>query len=268
MAGEGDSSGAQPAIGAAAKAAFLAALRDGARREDAAAAAGFTISAFYGARRRDPAFAAHWTQALAATPPGERRRRSHLPGETRIVPNNRRGLQRRRMRHVRFDEDRRAVFLAAFAWSCDAAAAAAEAGVSESTVYLHRRTDPAFAEEFQAALDQGYARLEAEALRQRLAAQDRLRAAVEESAAPGGAPPLEDMAAEFERVLKLLDRWDRRNRRPERHASPGSRRQAWTFDSAVTLLDRHLRSLGVEIPVLPPEIAARYDPPEPGEGAQ
>jgi hypothetical protein len=41
-------------IDAAAKAAFLAGLREGPRREDAAAAAGFSLMGFYNARARDP----------------------------------------------------------------------------------------------------------------------------------------------------------------------------------------------------------------------
>lgn len=263
MHGTDDSRGPSRCIGDAAKSAFLDALRAGARREDAAAGAGFSLTGFYGARRRDPDFAAAWEEALARPAAAERRRGAYVErgacpepgrGETRITPNNRRGLQRRRMRHVRFDDRRRAVFLHHFGWSCDARDAAARAGVSESTVYLHRRTDPGFAEEFGAALDQGYVRLEAEAVRQRLAAQQALRDALEEA---DEIPP--EAAVEFDRVLKLLDRRDRRARRPERSASPGSPRRVWTFDAAIALLDKRLKALGLAVPPLPPDVAARYD---------
>ncbi|HEV7660163.1 MAG TPA: hypothetical protein VGO55_09990 [Allosphingosinicella sp.] len=67
MSGKEDSRAPQRFIDAAAKAAFLASLRRGERREDAAAAAGFSIMGFYGARRRDPVFKAEWTEALATS---------------------------------------------------------------------------------------------------------------------------------------------------------------------------------------------------------
>ena len=164
-------------IDAAAKAAFLAALRRGERREDAAAEAGFSLMGFYGARRRDPAFGAGWTEALAASAAAERRVRAYAErgerasGEVRIASANRRFYQRRRRRNVRFDAEAQAVFLAHFAATCDTKASAEAAGVSESTVHLHRRTDPAFAAAYDAALAEAYAYLEAEAVRLRLAAQ-------------------------------------------------------------------------------------------------
>jgi hypothetical protein len=170
------------------------------------------------------------------------------------------------MRNVRFDAHRQSIFLAHFAWTCDTRAAAAAAGVSESTVNLHRRADPAFAAQFREALDQGYDLLEAEALRQRLEMQRRLRLAIEE--APPGDLPLAapDIAAEFERVLKLLARWDRKGRRPERAASSDSGRRVWTFDAAIALLGERLEALGVEVEPLPPEEAARWDGSGAGEG--
>src|SRR5688500_17100841 len=94
----------QPRIDAAAKALFLAKLREGLCREDAAAAAGFSLTGFYGARYRDAAFAADWKDALAMPPAAERRARVYEErGEVRIAPANRRLYQRRRRRNVRFD---------------------------------------------------------------------------------------------------------------------------------------------------------------------
>jgi hypothetical protein len=294
MSGTGDSRRWKPPIDAAAKAAFLTALRGGAPRHEAAAAGGYALNSFYRVARSDLAFRAAWDEAHAVSAAAERRGcpssgsacpstafggppppaswgRNSLGrnGEERIVSNNRRIYQRRKMRHVRFDEARQQAFLAHFCWSCDAIAAAAEAGVSESTVYAHRLKDPAFAEEYQSALEQGYVRLEAEALRQRLAAQQRLREAVER--AEPGAPPLlaADIAAEFERVMKLLARWDRKARRPDSQASPGGGRRVWTFEVAIALLDKRLKALGLAVPPLPPEVAARYDgPPESGEAEE
>ena len=290
MSGKGDSSHRLRRIDAPAKAAFLAGLRRGERREDAAEAAGFSLMGFYGARGRDPAFKAGWTEALATSAAAERRVRAYSErgapgacpgmmeppdeamapscrGEVRIAAANRRFYQRRRRRNVRFDAAAQAAFLAHFAATCDTRAAAAQAGVSESTVHLHRRSDPAFAEAYAQALAQGYVLLEAEAVRQRLAAQAKLRAAVETADAPllfrgrgtaegGGGATLSDPApcptcgqgpdsgAEFDRIMKLLARHDRKPRRVDSRFKPGGRRHRWTFDEAITALDRRLRALG------------------------
>ncbi|MEA1013687.1 hypothetical protein [Sphingosinicella sp. LY1275] len=267
MGGRTESSGRRVRIDAAAKAACLDGLLAGARVADLAAAIGVTPQALQRARKRDPLFDAGWRAAHAASAAAERAVKGSgaLAGEERIAANNRRGLQVRKMRHVKFDAKRQQRFLAHFAWSADTLAAATEAGVCETTVYNQRRSNPAFAEEFQAALDQAYARLEAEALRQRLAAQQALRAAVERSepgAEPGAEPLLPaDMTAEFERVLKLLARWDRKPRRPERHAAPDGQREPWSFEGAIALLNRRLAALGMEVPPLPTDLAARYDDP-------
>lgn len=251
MSGEGDSRPWKPPIGAAAKAAFLAALRSGAPRQEAAAAGGYALNSFYRVARGDPAFRAAWDAAHAVSAEAERRRVAAgggwsgegTDGETRIVSNNRRVLQRRKMRHVRFDAARQQAFLAHFGWSCDAIAAAAEAGVCERTVYVHRRKDSVFAEEFQQALEQGYVRLEVEAVRQRLAAQHRLREAIE-GAEPTGAGALSGEAAcEFARgdLAAGPPEW--------RHG----RQKRMSFDDAIELLDKKLRALGVRHGVLPPE---------------
>lgn len=251
MGGTGDSG--QGSIGAAAKAAFLAALHAGARREDAAEAAGFSLTGFYGARRRDPDFAAAWTGALAAGAAAGRRRSAYdRRGTPRTAPANRRPLQRRRG-HLRFDAERQSLFLAHFACNADTRAAAAEAGVSESTVHNHRRTDEAFAAAYAEALDCAYVRLEAELVRQRIAAQARLRAALDE-AEPPGAAALAETAQEFERVLKLLARRDRKPRAPDRS---GARRRVWTFEAAIELLGERLDALAIPVAPLDAEAAAR-----------
>jgi hypothetical protein len=249
----------QRRIDAAAKERFLAGLRRGERREDAADAAGFSLMGFYGARRRDPAFAADWVEALATSTAAERRVRAYAErderaerGEVRIACANRRVYQRRRRRNVRFDAERQAVYLAHFAANCDTRAAAEAAGVHESTVRLHRRNNPAFAEVEAEALAAGYVWLEAEAVRLRLAAQKRLRAALE--AAGGVVTPklAAEMDADFDRTMKLLARCDRKPRRAERGFKPGGRRQRITFEDAMVLLDKRLRALGLRHPP-PPE---------------
>jgi len=281
-------------IEASAKERFLVGLRAGAHREDAAAAAGFSLMGFYNARHRDAAFAAAWVEALATSAAAERRALAYAGrsrGEIRIAAANRRFYQRRRRRNVRFDADAQAVFLAHFTATCDTRAAAAAAGIHESTVHLRRRTDRAFAEAYAAALAEGYVVLEAEAVRLRLAAQAKLRAVVEHGAenpprdgegdrpaAPGGgggsakcttcphcgadlAAAAADAAAdaEFDRVMKLLARWDRKPRGPDSRFTPGGRRQQWTFDMAIALLDKKLRAMGARTLEPPPEEGEEAD---------
>lgn len=244
MAGKGDSR----RIGGRARRLFLRALRRGRRLDEAAAAAGHSESGFCALRRRDPDFARKWAAAMAAS-----------AGLRLVRPNHRRRLQLRRMRHVRFDDARKEVFLNHFAGCCDVTESAEVAGVDESTVYKHRRKDPAFAAAFDEALAQGYARLEAEALRQRLEAQKRMRRALDDGVPTG------EVAAEFERVLKLLQRWDRKSDRPGVRAVAQSRKPALNFEESLALLERKLRNLDIPILRLPPDIARRYDGDE-GEG--
>lgn len=233
-------------IGPEARAAFLAGLREGLTREDSAAAAGFSLTGFYGARRRDPAFAAGWKDALASPPAAGRRALAYEQrGEVRIAPANRRLLQRRRRRNVRFTEERRETYLAAFVRTGDRAAAAAEAGVSPSTVDLHRRKDPVFAEACRQAWAESFVRLEAEAVRLALAAQARLRAVVESAAGSPHRALLADEGAEFDRIMRLLDFSDRKPRRPALNYRPGSRHAPWSFERAIAALDRKMDALGV-----------------------
>jgi hypothetical protein len=266
-----ESKGAPRVIDAAAKAEFLAGLRRGESREQAAFAAGFSLMGFYGARRRDPAFAAGWTEALATSAAAERRVRAYAErgeraerGEVRIACANRRVYQRRRRRNVRFDAAAQAIYLAHFAANCDSRAAAEAAGVHESTVRLHRRMNPAFAAAEAEALAEGYVWLEAEALRLGLETQKRLRAAAEAPAVqgarhvpgtsatgPAACPECNrrtETDAEFDRIMKLLARLDRKPRRAERGFKEGGRRQKWTFEDAMVLLRRRLKALGLLTP--------------------
>jgi hypothetical protein len=228
-----------------AKARFLAGLRAGAAREEAAAAAGFPLKSLYGARRRDPLFRLGWTWALELSASGEqaaRRAGGHLdPGvpagaPVRIAPNGGRLLQRRRMRWVRFTEARQQAFLDHFAGTADAHQAAEAAGVCYATVTAHRRNHPEFAALWDATLREAVAGLEAEAVRQRLEMQQRLKENLE---------PKGEMAAEFERVMKLLARWDRRDGRVGPREVHHGRQRRWTFEEAMAALDKRLRSLGL-----------------------
>lgn len=228
-------------IGPAAKAAFLTAVRGGAALAAAAAESGFSLDGFYGARARDPVFRLAWIWALQLSAAGERlsaapAEADGLDGASLVAPNNRRQLQRRRMRHVRFDTERKRIFLDRLAGSCDLDDAAAAAGIDRSTVYNHRRRDGFFAAQIDEALTTGYLALEAEAVRQRLAAQRRLR----DERLPTG-----EVSREFDRVMKLLARWDRGPRDIGLRAMRPGRGRRWTFDEAIALLDRRLAALDV-----------------------
>ena len=60
----------------------------------------------------------------------------------------------------RWSDEAEALFLDRLAASCNVTYAAEATGFSREAIYRRRRTDPAFAERWQAALEQGYARIE------------------------------------------------------------------------------------------------------------
>ena len=60
----------------------------------------------------------------------------------------------------RWSEEAEALFLDHLAATCNVTASAEAAGFSREAIYKRRRHDPGFAERWQAALEQGYARIE------------------------------------------------------------------------------------------------------------
>ena len=246
MDGESDSRPRRRLIDTGVKARFVGALHRGVSREAAAALAGFPLQSLYGARARDPLFRSAWEWAMDLACIDERGGRLSRRGEdgetVRIAPQKGRLLQRRRMRWVKFTDKRQQIYLDHFAGTADSEAAADAAGVSTDTVRAHARKHPEFAAAESDALRFAYAALEAEAVRQRLEAQRRLSANLE---------PTGEIAAEFERVMKLLARYDRRDGRVaarERAPLPG---QAWTFEAAIAELDKALDSLAIRRHLLP-----------------
>jgi hypothetical protein len=242
----GDLKGRRQLIDGAVKARFVSALREGCGPAGAAASVGFLLESLYSARRRDALFRYAWDWAVDLHSWYERA--AAIPAtvddgaEVRIAPQRNRPLQRRRMRWVKFNESRQRVFLDHFAATADARAAAAAAGIESATVNVHKRRNPEFAAAWQEALDHAVAVLEAESVRQRLDAQRRLS----EELNPTG-----EAAEEFERVMKLLQRWDRRRSGAD---SPGRRPaegKAWTFEEAIAALDARLRALGLRRTVSP-----------------
>ena len=222
--------GPERRVDALAMGVFIQALRRGAKVTEAAKAAGFGESSFYRTRRADPGFKTAWDEALEAS-----------DSPKLIKPGNGRPMQLRRTRRLRFGAAKKAVFLAHFAATCDLAAAAEAAGVSASTVRNHRLKDPEFDADCREALEQGVAHLEEEAVRERLEAQHRLKAGL----LPASAAP-----AEFERRMKLLAYWRRRDGTLGPRARSRETLRRWSFDEAMKLLEKRLKAL--RIPILPP----------------
>jgi hypothetical protein len=235
-------------IGGEDKARFLESLRAGAGPKEAAAAAGFPLRTLYDARARDPVFRFGWQCALELAAiderGGELALRTADGKPVRIAPNRHRLLQRRRMSWVKFTDQRQQIYLDHFAGSADTEAAAAAAGVSPRTVAAHARKHPEFAAAQSEALRIACARLEAESVRQRLEAQRRLSDNLE---------PTGEMAQEFERVMKLLARFDRKDGRVAAREVGHGHQQVGTFEEAIEALDRKLRALGVRRGIVPPE---------------
>ena len=242
--------GAKRRVDAAAKAAFVEGLRAGLGRDEAAARAGFTANAFYYACRKDPLFALawRWANTLSAWDAHAARRD---PGGIAIAPNSNRRLQARPVRRALFDDEKKRLFLDHFAGTADVTAAAGAAGISVSAVTHHRRTDPEFAAGFEEALAIAYGNLEAEAVRQRLEGQRNLR---------DGITPKGEMPREFDQVLKLLARYERKSGRIGFRTRAHGRDARWSFDDAIRLLDKKLRALGARRGIPAPPIA--LPPPE------
>ena len=244
-------------IDAGAKAGFVADLRAGVSRDEAARRAGFSAEAFYGARKRDALFRSAWIWALELSAVDEReaQRAAALAAAARgdpIAANNLRPLQRRRMRGIKFTGARKRAFLDHYAGTADAFASADAAGIHYSTFHKHYRSDPDFAAACGEALAVAYAQLEAEAVRQRLEAQRDMRE---------GISPKGEMPREFDRVMRLLARYDRKDGSIGLRRVSRGRERRWTFDEAIALLDKKLRALGARHDVAPGEDPPRLPPP-------
>ncbi len=212
---------------------FVRALERGDTVLEAARKAGVHASSFYRRRQSCPGFAEAWDEAVS---------RSDAP--LLIAAGNKRRLQKRKSRRIRFTRDRKEKFIAHFAATCDQKASAEAAGVCASTVDKHLARDPEFAAAWQAALEVGYAALEAELLRQQRAAHEAHRQRPEPAYRVAPDPEAAAAAKDFERSLQLLIAWRRRDGRIGRRDSPsGDPRQRWSFDEAMALLEKKLNAL-------------------------
>jgi len=89
---------------------------------------------------------------------------SDVPGperERQVRRGNNGRLQQRARRPGGWTKRRRRIFLDHLAATCNVTASAVAAGLHWSGAYSLRRNDPEFAAQWQAALETGYARLEA-----------------------------------------------------------------------------------------------------------
>ena len=93
--------------------------------------------------------------------PKRHRPKAPAPAGTCLRGSGKDGPQLIRSAGARWTDEAETVFLDRLAASCNVSYAAACAGFSTAAVYKRRRRDPGFAARWQAALAQGYARLEA-----------------------------------------------------------------------------------------------------------
>jgi hypothetical protein len=204
------------------------ALRGGATFAEAAAKAGVAAKTVHEWRRKSRAFAEACAAAVAES-------------DQEMLVFQRGGvaryqLQRSGRRH-RFNADRKAVFLEHFAATCDGEAAALAAGVCVSTVHYARRNDPDFAAEWRATKAQSYEHLEAEMIRLRLEALERMRQRSDLL------PRLAE--EEFDRALQLLREHHKTQAAGSR--GEGAPRVRWDFDKALDALEKKLKAFGVRV---------------------
>lgn len=141
--------------------AFLKALAELGHVARAAAAIGWTARTAYDRRAKSPAFAARWAALRRPPrPPAPTSLMHHRVGQ---------GGTPSRPKHVRtqtpWTPEREDEFLDLLAATCNVRLAAETAGIGSDAVYRRRRQRADFAAKWQAAVEQGYARLEVEFLR-------------------------------------------------------------------------------------------------------
>lgn len=124
---------------------------------------------------------------------GSGRRAAHGPEGILLYGRGKDGRQLVRSTGKRWSDEAEAGFLDHLAASCNVTASAQAAGFTPAAVYKRRRGDPGFAEKWEAALQQGYARLEA------LLVQRAIEAL--EGFAPDAETPLPEMTVKDARAI-------------------------------------------------------------------
>lgn len=234
-------------FGPADRAVVVTALLGGATVAAAAKAAGFAVQTLYNDRARCALFARAWEDAVATS------------ARPMLVARGTGGWwQIKRLRRNRFTRARKEAFLGHLSETADVRASALAAGVSSSTVYGHRDSDPAFAAAWRAALQLGVETVEARLVAERLAS---LRAyapdAAAAEAAADGAGAAADPAErdlEFWRMMHLL----REHRRGLAGRGARKGRRPWLASQAepFAALEKELDALAARA-----GRAARWGPP-------
>lgn len=162
--------------------------------------------------------------------------------EDEIVPGCNRQLHVRRRRRNLFGKARKAVFLEHLAATCNVQASAAVAGVAVQTVYNHRMKDAEFRAGWNAAIEQGYARLEAALLARAAAGEGRLEIGGDKIVDGAEAPERID----WDKGMELL-----RNRQRNlggRSVDNRMRPVRVPIEVVAGTLIRKMRALGVTLP--------------------
>jgi len=119
---------------------------------------------------------------------------------------NRAVQERRSEGRVLFDEARKEAFLDSLSCTANVVISAGEAGVDESTVYRHRRTDPEFRSGFWAAMEAACAKLAALRLQREIAREEAAAVAGRDGAdLPGlDGPPDARQIADLVKLMQAL----------------------------------------------------------------
>lgn len=155
--------------------------------------------------------------------------------EEQIIPHNNRRLQKTRTRRKLFRRRRQETFLEHLAATANVTESAAAAGVAVGTVYAHRMKDPVFRDAWAEALEQGYARLEAELMQRALRGPKPIRV-------KGDKPAPEGWALDVDMAMQLL----REHKRGVAGvAKPGRKAKPVDMAAVRESILRKLRAIGV-----------------------
>ena len=119
-----------------------------------------------------------------------RRNVGNGPQGTLMRAGGKDGPQMVRSQGDRWTDEAEAIFLDHLAASCNVTLSAKAVGFSREAIYRRRRNDPGFAERWQAALEQGYARIEMLLVRR---AAETLEGSLQEPREPDPDTPLPEM---------------------------------------------------------------------------
>jgi hypothetical protein len=156
--------------------------------------------------------------------------------QERIIPNTNRALQVSKTRRKLFGRARQQAFLEHLAATCNVTASAREAGVVPGTVYAHRMKNPDFRDGWRAALEQGYARLEAMLLERATSAAGRFEVAGDKEV---------DAPFDWDKAMDLL----RQHQRGLAGGTPDNRQRPGRvpIEALTEKLVRKIKALGVVV---------------------